>query len=173
MENETFELLLIISKDIIYKLNEQAGDNPHDRAVKTEIIYNRLKLLASYGFIKSIGDSKWAITEYGQEVSRRNSWSDYLNHIKEYNDRASKKEKYDLRISWLQANTGWLPYLFSIIGIVISFYALSVSKNQNNLQETNTEPQKNMKTQQEYINSEVEDIQNEKAVDKDTFHLKS
>ena len=64
------------------------------------------------------------LTPKGKKVLRLGGWIKYLEREEEIEMKKEQKENYDLRISKLQANTSWFPYLVSIIGIGLSIWAL-------------------------------------------------
>lgn len=111
------------------------------------------------------------ISVKGINIFKRGGWKEYLEREKIKQNDIDEKFRYDKQISWFRSKTGWLPYLLSIISIGIALWSLSVSKNTVNKvhsQSNNTLIQK----QEKHKGSSTKNIPNEKAVGKDTFHLR-
>ncbi|UAB75595.1 hypothetical protein [Mesoflavibacter sp. SCSIO 43206] len=172
MEEEIFNLLKEISKNGNIKDIPSTKINPTQRKLDNEK-ERRFNVLIKHGLVSNNGNGIFIITEYGYDVAKHNSWIEYLNHRKDVADKKSKKEKYDLHISWFQSKTGWLPYLLSLISIGIALWSLLISNKKTEDKEHNQ--LNNILTQKPIkdTNSSTNNIENEKVVDKDTFHLRN
>jgi hypothetical protein len=71
----------------------------------------------------------YGLTKKGIDIIRKGGWLNHIEIEKQKIKRKEEKERFDLRISKLQAKTGWLPYIISVIGIGISIWALAESKS--------------------------------------------
>ncbi len=123
MERPIFALLVKISRTDFFDNEDKSRITNRDKEISKAEIRRRLEYLVQQGLISQTNE-KYVITEYGYHVAQFESWNEYLLHQKLLFYRKLQKEKYDLSISWFQSKTGWLPYLLSAIGIVISIYAL-------------------------------------------------
>jgi hypothetical protein len=130
MEVEVFNLLKNISEKGFIK--DVVSDTINQEQRKLDFIKERkFNILLQQDLIRNNGNNIFIITEYGYDVAQHNSWLDYLNYINKLHKDRVNKEKLDFRISWFQAKTVWLPYLFSMIGIGISIWAFVESKSNN------------------------------------------
>lgn len=126
MEEDVFELLVTISKNVNHKFIGVGGSSYNQRiSDNTEL--KKYRILDSYGLINYNGDDDYTITEYGSDVVQHKSWEEYLSHIKELSERKVKKEKLDLIISEFQVRTRNLPFILSAIGILMSGLALYIT----------------------------------------------
>jgi hypothetical protein len=141
MEQEIFNLLKEVSKNgnitdvpsTIINAEQRKLDSKKER---------KFNVLIKHGLISNNGNNVFIITEYGYDVAQHNSWIAYLNHRKVVLENKSKKDKYDLYISWFQSKTGWLPYLVSVVGLVFSIYAYNNSKDKPHNKRTKQEHNK-------------------------------
>jgi hypothetical protein len=168
MEKPIFDLLLEISKLDFYN-NEYKSNRTRDIIIARDKKQIKLDYLLRQGFTTRT-ENIYVITEYGYQVSKFNSWKNYLKHNKELIDRKIEKEKLDFRISWFQAKTVWLPYLFSMIGIVISIWAFVESKSNN---PTNKHEQQLIKEHKQLPSKDypTKDILNEKEKSIDSLNV--
>jgi hypothetical protein len=109
--------------------NEYLSDETKKDMFNLEMDVTYLKdELKVVNFMKSNGRADFFyLTQKGRKIIRLGGWFEYLNREEEIEKKREEKENFDLKISKLQAKTGWFPYLFSIIGIGISIYALNTS----------------------------------------------
>ncbi|WP_298551088.1 hypothetical protein [uncultured Algibacter sp.] len=172
MEKKTFELLQEASKNPVNQSDYKSTVSNREQRASDGEKQQRLSYLLSQGLVSHTKDI-YIINEYGYHVAQFKSWDDYLIHKKSLFDKKLQKEKYDLHISWFQSKTGWLPYLVSVVGLVFSVYAYNNSKDKTHNKESdqhhNTSNHKRIKD----IDSSTKNTLNEKAVNKDTFHLKN
>ena len=124
MEKPVFDLLVEISKNRYFDYEDKSRINNRDKQIERSEKYRQLEYLRNQGFISSTKDI-YIITEYGYIVSQYSSWSEYINHQKKLLDRKVKKENLDLKISDFQVRSKYLPYIISLISIVLSIIALS------------------------------------------------
>ena len=103
----------------------------------------------------------YGLTKKGKEVVDIGGWLNYVKKQKASIRRKEEKERFDLSISKLQAKTGWLPYLFSTVGIIISFLAYKNSKENNPV-----------KSQERYINKTNKLIKDIDYPTKDSLNAK-
>ncbi|MBD0825532.1 hypothetical protein [Aestuariibaculum marinum] len=169
MEKPIFDLLIEISKNDFIDNEDKSNITTRDKLINRAEKQRQLDYLLSEGLVSRTNEI-YIITEYGYHIAQFNSWKEYLSHKKALIQRQLKKEKYDLYISWFQSKTGWFPYLVSIIGVVISLYALKNSKEKS-LEKLQTTHKETANKQLKDIDSSTKNIQNEKAVDMDTFRL--
>ncbi|PKQ46661.1 hypothetical protein [Confluentibacter flavum] len=171
MEQKIFDLLLEISKNGNIKDIPSTRMNAEQRELDTEK-ERRFNVLIKHGLISNNGNNIFIITEYGYDVAQHKSWLDYLEYRKKILLDKSKKEKYDLSISWFQSKTGWLPYLLSIISVGIALWSLSIS---NEKEEKDNSQLNNISTQKqiEDKDSSTKNTLNEKVVDTVVFRLKN
>lgn len=172
MEKPIFELLTEISKIEYFDNEDKSGRFNSEQRASVSEKERQLTYLLQQGFISKTREI-YIITEYGYHVAQFKRWSDYLIHQKSLLDRKTKKEKYDLYISWFQSKTGWLPYLLSAIGIGISLYALSKANDDNNPDQYKTDHKEKANRLSKYKDSLTKNTQNLKVVNKDTFYLSS
>ena len=169
MEKPIFDLLIEISKTDFVDNEDKSRTTNRDKIIAQSEKQRQLDYLLQQGLISRTNDI-YIITEYGYHIAQFKSWNDYLIHQKKMFDQKLKKEKYDLHISWFQSKTGWFPYLVSIIGVVVSLYALKNSKEKPP-EKSQINHKETMNKQLEHTDSSTKNIQNEKVVNKDTFHL--
>jgi hypothetical protein len=169
MEVEVFNLLKNISEKGFIK--DVVSDTINQEQRKLDFIKERkFNVLLQQNLIRNNGNNIFIITEYGYDVAQHNSWLDYLNYINKLHKDRVKKEKLDFRISWFQAKTVWLPYLFSMIGIVISIWAFVESKSNN---PTNKHEQQLIKEHKQLPSKDypTKDILNEKEKSIDSLNV--
>ena len=176
MEQEIFELLLEIRKNGNIKDLPSTRINAEQRKLDTEK-ERRFNVFIKHGLISNNGNSVFIITEYGYDVSEHKSWKEYLEHRSNLNNDKTNKEKYDLKISKFKSKSGWLPYAISILGVIIAGFSLYYSvfkKDQESKPcKVNISTMSKQNTLQANKDSSTNNIQNEKAVDNDTFRLES
>jgi hypothetical protein len=134
MNQETFNLLLHISKIIFYEFKGLGGTNPKQRDYDYELRC-RLNLLCKYGLITKISEADYVITEYGIEVASFNNWIEYLNYKRQQHYKHKRKYENDLIISDFQKRTKSLPFLISILSVfiaILSFFKDEIKLSVNN-----------------------------------------
>ncbi|APZ47685.1 hypothetical protein BW723_15910 [Polaribacter reichenbachii] len=140
MEKPVFDLLVEISKNKYFDYEDKSRTTNRDKEIERSEKYRQLRYLLDQGFISSTKDI-YIITEYGYIVSQFESWSEYINHQKELLDRKVKKENLDLKISDFQVRTKYLPYIISLLSVVLSIIALSYQfKKENKTEEQISNP---------------------------------
>ncbi|MFB9054562.1 hypothetical protein ACFFVB_15840 [Formosa undariae] len=171
MEKEVFNLLKNISEKGFIEDEVSDRINPEQR--KLDFIKDRkFTILLQQGLIRNNGNNILIITEYGYDVAQHSSWIEYLKYNEKLQKKRIEKESLDYKISWFQSKTGWLPYLFSMIGIGISIWALVESKSNK---PTNIPEQQEKKENKQLPskNSPTKDTLNEKEKYIDSLNVSS
>ncbi|WP_211341779.1 hypothetical protein [Ulvibacterium marinum] len=69
------------------------------------------------------GLKRFTITEYGHEVPNFKSWQDYLDFQSKLKERELNKQKFDFQISRFQAKSKYLPYILSLLSLIVAVLA--------------------------------------------------
>ncbi|NIK92970.1 hypothetical protein GZ212_12475 [Mangrovimonas sp. CR14] len=156
--NEIYESNIYILKE------ERNFKTPEDYAKYIELInymINHLGLIYQTFSNATIT----SLTPKGRKVHRLGGWIEYLKLEEIKEKKKEKKEKYDLDISWFQSKTKWLPLILSISSLILSIIALTKKEHKSDKEK--------LYSTEKHINSSTNSIENEKAEDMDTFHLKN
>ena len=121
MDKEIFNLLVDISNKGLIHIEDSGIINRDQRILDAER-HRQLKYLLSEGLISSSGNETYIITEFGYVVSKHGNWINYLKFQKDIRDRKIKKENIDLKISEFQVRTKFLPYIISVLSILIAIF---------------------------------------------------
>lgn len=150
MENETFELLVRISKLEFFDFRKPKVTNIDIEKYRINV-YRKLNILLNKGFISYNDNETYSITQLGYNISLHENWSKFLEFQKRIIDKGLERDKNDLTISRFQVKTRNLPFIFSSIGIVLSVIAIILSITEYNEDKSNKKQDSN---QQEILVTE-------------------
>lgn len=170
MEIEVFNLLKKFSEKGFIEDEVSDRINPEQRKLDS-IKERKFTILLQQGLIRNNGNNIFIITEYGYNVAQHSSWIEYLKYNEKLQKKRIEKESLDYKISWFQSKTGWLPYVFSIIGIGISIWALVESTEKTHSKQLDPIQKEKDRNQLKYKDYPTKDSLNVKGISIDSLNL--